>query len=134
MSEISSPCVPPGENAPRLVDRMYVAAKILSPLLVVALILVAFNSLLFRVTNFYYWVKPNSTMGLTVHMQDVVLHQIVPGKKNIIVIGDSRVAEGFSAVIANRVANRPDINFIQAGIPAARVKVLVASVMQPKAV
>jgi hypothetical protein len=98
-------------------------AKLVSPLLVTAIILVTFNSIIFRVTNYYYWVKPDSTMGLAVQTRDSVLHQLVPGKKNIIVIGDSRVSEGFSAAVANKVSNRSDINFIEAGIPGTTPRV-----------
>ena len=93
------------------------------PLLVACLIVVLFNSILPRLTNYYYWVKPNSTMGWAVQTPDVVLHQIVPGKKNVVVIGDSRVSEGFSAVQANKISERSDINFIQAGVPGTTPRV-----------
>ncbi|MEW6342888.1 MAG: hypothetical protein AB1704_19690 [Pseudomonadota bacterium] len=108
------------EIAPNSVRRM---AKLASPLLIATIILVAFNSIIFKVTNYYYWVKPDSTMGLIVQTRDSVLHQLVAGKKNIIVMGDSRVSEGFSAAVANKVSNRTDINFIEAGIPGTSPRV-----------
>lgn len=98
-------------------------AKNVSPVLVALLVLLIFNAIIPRLTNYYYWVKPDSTMGWAEQMQGVVLHQIVPGKKNVIVIGDSRVSEGFSAVLANKMSGRSDINFIQAGIPGTTPRV-----------
>ncbi|MDR5757956.1 hypothetical protein [Caballeronia sp. LZ035] len=93
------------------------------PIVVAAILLVLINILVFRTLNYYHWVKPDSVMGMVVQTEGLVEHQIVPGKRNIIVIGDSRVSEGFSAVIANEESKRPDLNFIQAGMPGTEPRV-----------
>lgn len=93
------------------------------PLIVAFILLVAVNFVVFRALDYYHWVKPDSVMGTIVQTEGLVEHQIVPGKKNIIVIGDSRVSEGFSAVIANATSNRSDLNFIQAGMPGTEPRV-----------
>jgi hypothetical protein len=94
----------------------------LPPALAIVL-LVLLNILIFRTLDYYHWVRPDSVMGTMVHGQGLIYHQIVQGKKNIIVIGDSRVAEGFSASVANAASQRPDLNFIQAGMPGTEARV-----------
>jgi hypothetical protein len=93
------------------------------PLLGALVLLAILNVIVFRHYNYYYWVKPDSTMGTAEQGVDLVSHQIVPGAKNVIVIGDSRVSEGFSAVMANAASGRHDINFIQAGMPGTEPRV-----------
>lgn len=94
-----------------------------TPIAVAAILLVLLNVLVIRVFDYYYWVEPESVMGTMVHTAGLVEHQIVPGKKNIIVIGDSRVGEGFSALVANAASQRSDLNFIQAGMPGTEPRV-----------
>ncbi|MGF6240996.1 hypothetical protein P3T42_002747 [Paraburkholderia sp. GAS38] len=93
------------------------------PLAVAIFLLIAMNFIIFRLCNYYYWVKPDSTMGTAEQGEGLVSHQIVPGAKNVIVIGDSRVSEGFSAVNANLSSGRRDVNFVQAGMPGTEPRV-----------
>jgi hypothetical protein len=95
------------------------AGQVGLPLVVAIAVLMALNAGIFRLFDYYYWVNPNSTMGSIVQAEDLVRHRIVAGKKNIVVIGDSRVSEGFSPEIANASIRRTDVNFIQSGIPGS---------------
>ncbi len=61
--------------------------------------------------------EPESTAGMTLLARSTQGANYAPGKRNILIIGDSRIGEGFSAKIANEIGNPQGFNFIGLGLP-----------------
>jgi len=72
----------------------------------------------------YLWfLEPESTAGLTLLARSVQSANYVPGKKNVLILGDSRIGEGFSARIANEIGTPHGFNFIGLGLPGTSPRV-----------
>lgn len=76
----------------------------------------AFDCLLFRSGLYYRYVEPESTAGTITVNESAFGHEYKSGAKNVVVIGDSRVAEGFSIKIANGIGEKDGVNFIGLGM------------------
>jgi hypothetical protein len=50
-------------------------------------------------------------------------HEYKKGEKNVVVVGDSRVGEGFSITVANPVGQKEGVNFIGLGMPGTTPRV-----------
>ena len=61
--------------------------------------------------------EPESTAGMTLLMRSMQEKSYAPGMKNILVLGDSRIGEGFSAILANRTAHHQGFHFVGLGLP-----------------
>ena len=84
-------------------------------LLMIALPLIL-DQILFR--GIYLTVlEPESTAGMTLLARSIQEKNYVPEKKNILILGDSRIGEGFSARIANEIGNPQGFNFVGIGLP-----------------
>lgn len=70
---------------------------------------------------FHYVADPDSTAGSTNRAMMVVKAQYREGMRNVLVMGDSRINQGFSTVQANAAGG--DINFIGAGIAGTTPRV-----------
>ena len=57
------------------------------------------------------FLEPESTAGMTLLARSIQSSNYVPGKKNILILGDSRIGEGFSARIANEIGTPTRIQF-----------------------
>ena len=91
----------------------------LAPLLALAVLVfmgwLLVGTALFRSGFYYRYVaSPDSTAGEAERALQVIAQRYVPGARNVLVLGDSRTAEGFSSRVANQSA--PGINFIEAGM------------------
>jgi hypothetical protein len=88
-----------------------------------ALIYVIFDGIFIRSGLYYRFVEPESTVGSILLYRKVIERRLDPAKSNILVLGDSRVAEGFSAKTAN--ALNPDIhtNYIGCGISGSTPRI-----------
>jgi hypothetical protein len=80
------------------------------------------GTVLFR-TGFYYRyvASPDSTAGEAERALQVIGQRYIPGAHNVLVLGDSRTAEGFSSRVANHSV--PGINFIEAGMAGTTPRV-----------
>ncbi len=76
----------------------------------------AFDCLLFRSGLYFRYVEPESTAGTVTLNEAAFDHEYRSGAKNVVVIGDSRVAEGFSTKIANAFGEKHGVNFIGLGL------------------
>lgn len=88
-----------------------------------ALILLALDLALFRSGFYYQWIERKSTAGAVMTARAWALHQLRPGMKNVLVLGDSRIGQGFSPALANQVAARDGINFVGVAIPGSTPRV-----------
>lgn len=68
-------------------------------------------------------VEPESTAGTTVLARDVVEAEYRPDMRNVLVIGDSRIGEGFSPVLANQIGHPHGINFVRLGLAGTTPRV-----------
>jgi len=77
---------------------------------------------LFRSGFYYHYVAaPDSTAGEAERALQYIGQRYIPGARNVLVLGDSRTAEGFSSRVANESA--PGINFIEAGMAGTTPRV-----------
>ena len=83
-------------------------------------LLFGFDASLFRSGVYRPVIEPQSYAGQT----DLALRQAAladPAKRNVLVLGDSRIAEGFSSQIANRVAGATT-RFVNAAVPGSTLR------------
>jgi hypothetical protein len=76
----------------------------------VALLIV--DAALFRSGWYFRLVEPESTAGSMLNDLRAIRAFRQPGRKNILVLGNSQIGEGFSARIADAASGRDDLHFI----------------------
>jgi hypothetical protein len=81
------------------------------------------DALLFRSGLYWHFAEPQSTAGASVGSTLVIARYHDPGRKNVLMLGDSRVGEGFSAQRAEAASGRADLHFINAAIPGTQPRV-----------
>jgi hypothetical protein len=82
----------------------------------------ALDAIAFRSGAYYRVVAdPASTAGATMHALRLAQAQYVPGARNVLVLGDSRVNEGFSSRRANAAVK--GINFVGVGVAGSTPRV-----------
>lgn len=90
-------------------------------LLVIA-IPVAFSQLVIRYV-YTQWLEPQSTAGTVMMAASAIQQQWDAKKKNILIIGNSRIGEGVSAKLANNAINNNEYNFVVLGLPGTTPRV-----------
>ena len=77
------------------------------------------------VIRYFYtqWLEPQSTAGTVMMAEAVINKQLDPTKKNILIIGNSRIGEGFSALIANNSVDNSEYNFVSLGLPGTTPRI-----------
>ncbi len=92
----------------------------LAPLLKLAAaafaVLLLIDLSLFRSGLYYRWVEPESTAGSVVRAMLTIRREYEPERRNVLVLGNSRIAEGFSAQVADSSSGRSDLHFINGSI------------------
>ena len=78
---------------------------------------------LFRSGLYYVLAAPESTAGSTHVTERAVAHFRDPARRNILVLGDSRIGEGFSAKVADAASGRDDLHFVNGSIPGTMPRV-----------
>lgn len=91
--------------------------------LAIAAIVVGWDALLFRSGLYYRWIEPRSTAGTTRGAIRVVEHSYDLGRRNVLVLGNSRIGEGFSSVLADEATKGAGLHFINAAIPGTDPRV-----------
>lgn len=79
-----------------------------------ALLLV--DASLFRSGLYYRWAEPDSTAGSVVRTLTTIKRDYEPGRKNVLVLGNSRIGEGFSALRADEAGGRDDLHFVNGAV------------------
>jgi hypothetical protein len=93
------------------------------PVTIGFLLLVAADALLFRTGVYFRYLEPESTAGTTTNNLSLFDHDYRNDAKNVLVIGDSRVGEGFSPSAANKVGRIHGVNFVRIGMPSSTPRV-----------
>jgi hypothetical protein len=84
-----------------------------------ALLLVAIDSLVFRTGLYFKYIEPASNTGTVMTALASFDTQYRPGATNVLMLGDSRIGEGFSASVANQAASSTGVNFIGLSMPGS---------------
>lgn len=93
------------------------------------LVLIAFvgllliDVLLFRTGLYATWIEPNSSAGSVVSATMLIKRESRADARNILVLGNSRVGEGFSAALADKASGRPDVHFINGAVAGSTQRV-----------
>jgi hypothetical protein len=99
----------------------------LAPLLKIAAaafaVLLLVDLSLFRSGLYYRWAEPDSTAGSVVRAQITIRHDYEPDRRNVLVLGSSRIGEGFSALLADAASGRDDLHFINGSIAGTSPRV-----------
>ena len=96
-----------------------IRARLQAPLLLVGAVLLlwfAFESLLYRSGAYFAIAEPDSNAGAVVNALLVLDRHFRPGVRTVLVLGDSRVAEGFSGPLARAGS---EVDFISLSIPGS---------------
>jgi hypothetical protein len=92
----------------------------LAPLLKLAAaafaLLLVIDLSLFRSGLYYRWAEPESTAGSVMRGMMTIRREYDPERRNILVLGNSRITEGFSAQVADSSSGRSDLHFINGSI------------------
>ena len=78
---------------------------------------------LFRSGLYYRWAEPDSTAGSVVRAQMTIRHDYEPDRRNVLVLGNSRIGEGFSALLADAASGNDDLHFINGSIAGTTPRV-----------
>jgi hypothetical protein len=88
-----------------------------------AITLALIDALVFRSGAYAPWIEPDSTAGSVVGARMAIDRYYEPARKNILVLGNSQIGEGFSAQLADLAAARPALHFINGSIAGTTPRV-----------
>lgn len=89
---------------------------LLKLLVVAATCLLLIDVIVFRSGWYSGWIQPNSTAGSVVASMLQVDRYREPQLKNVLILGNSKMGEGFSGPLANRAVARPDLHFVNGAV------------------
>lgn len=97
--------------------------RLLGYVLAMVAVVIGWDALLFRSGLYYRWIEPQSTAGTTRSAIRVVDQTYDQGRQNVLVLGNSRIGEGFSPVLADEATAGTGLHFINAAIPGTDPRV-----------
>lgn len=103
-----------------MITRLLPLLKLAAGILV---LLFLFDATVFRSGAYRRVMEPESTAGTTLGSIYAAENLHEPKRKNIIVLGNSQIGEGFSAATADEASGRTDLHFINAAIPGTSPRV-----------
>jgi len=74
------------------------------------------DALLFRSGAYYDWIKPTSTAGSVVGATKLIARYFEPARRNVLVLGNSQIAEGFWASEADAATAGTGLHFLNGAI------------------
>lgn len=81
-----------------------------------AAVLLLIDITVFRSGLYFPWAEPDSTAGSVVRGRMAIERSYEPGRKNLLVLGNSRIGEAFSATLADVASGRKDLHFVNGSI------------------
>ncbi|MBS0591642.1 MAG: hypothetical protein JSR65_13540 [Proteobacteria bacterium] len=100
--------------------RLLPLLKLLAALVLVLLVL---DGLVFRSGLYAPWIEMNSTAGATVGDLQFIRKYTHPAAKNILVLGNSQIGEGFSAPTADQAVGASGLHFVNGAIAGTSPRV-----------
>jgi len=92
------------------------------------------DALCFRTPFYSRILAPDSAAGYFENVLAVERKRVLPGRHHVLVCGDSQIAEGFSAKLANQFALSKGWSFESAAVSGSSVKVWYYMLTRPKPV
>lgn len=103
-----------------IIERIWPLIK----LVLVALVGLALVDLLvFRSGIYATWIEPNSSAGSVVGSTMLINRETKTNAHNILVLGNSKIGEGFSATLANQASARPDLHFVNGAVAGSTPRI-----------
>ena len=87
------------------------------------LILVLIDAAFFRSGVYARLIRPDSTAGSVVGAEMAIRYFRDPTRRNILVLGNSQIGEGFSAQIADAASGDPALHFVNGSAPGTTPRV-----------
>ncbi len=87
-------------------------------------VFLALDTVVFRTSLYSQFLSPDSIVGTAAYYLKYERQRESSHRRDVLVIGDSQVGEGFWAGLANRNEASSGLNFVQGGIPGATLRVL----------
>jgi len=100
-------------------------ARVIRSVVIGFVLFFALDGLLFRSSLYWTWVMPDSSIGMIRRsIQSITDAEQIAGRKIVLVVGDSRVGEGFSFLQANARAEElhSPTRYAGAGVPGLNIK------------
>jgi lysophospholipase L1-like esterase len=91
-------------------------APLLRLVAAITLVLALIDALVFRSGAYTPWIEPDSTAGSVVATTLAINRYYDPARRNILVLGNSQIGEGFSAPLADAASERSDLHFINGSV------------------
>ncbi len=93
-------------------------------LVLVALVgLALIDMLVFRTGWYSTWIEPNSSAGSVVGATLLIKKETRSDARNVLVLGNSKIGEGFSASIADQSSSRPDLHFVNGSVAGSTPRI-----------
>ncbi|WP_395680353.1 hypothetical protein [Dokdonella sp.] len=86
-------------------------------------IVASFDAVVFRSGWYARWLEPESVAGATRSTVRRIEATTLPGRRNILVIGNSKVGEGLSTVLADSAVSTHGLHFVAGAIPGSDVRI-----------
>jgi hypothetical protein len=91
--------------------------------LAIASVVVLIDAAVFRSGAYTPLIEFDSTAGSVVTATRAIDRWYDPARRNVLVLGDSKVGQGFSALLADASAARPDLHFINGSVAGTTPRV-----------
>ncbi len=94
----------------------YRLSALLKLIAAIALALILLDAAVFRSGVYAPWIEPDSTAGSVVGTATLIRHDTDPARKNILVLGNSQIGEGFSWPIADATVDDKNLHFVNGSV------------------
>lgn len=90
---------------------------------VALLVVVLFDALVFRSGFYRRWLEPGSVAGSTRNALRLVEATTMPGRRNVLVVGNSKIGEGLSMALADKTVSDGGLHFVNGFIPGSDLRI-----------
>ena len=103
-----------------LLRKLAFAARLVA---LMAAVVVLLDALVFRSGFYLRWLEPQSVAGSTRNAVRRVEATISPGRRNVLVMGNSKIGEGLSTALADANTEGSGLHFISGFIPGSALRI-----------
>lgn len=103
-----------------LLRRLAFAARLVA---LMAAVVILFDALVFRSSFYLRWLEPQSVAGSTRNAVHRVEATISPGRRNVLVMGNSKIGEGLSTALADATTEGSGLHFVSGFIPGSALRI-----------
>lgn len=103
-----------------LLRRLAFAARLVA---LMAAVVVLVDALVFRSGFYLRWLEPQSVAGSTRNAVRRVEATVLPDRRNVLVVGNSKIGEGLSTALADATTAGSGLHFVNGFIPGSALRV-----------